>query len=208
MLKIWGRLNSINVQKVVWTAVELGIPFRRMDAGMQHGVVDTPDYLAKNPNGQIPCIEDEWFVLWESNAIVRYLAAKHAARHQSLYPAEANERALADQWMDWQQTALNPAMGPAFVGIVRTHPGKRDQAAIDASIAAFETKLAILDAHLANSAYLLGEAFTMADIVVGVTAHRWFNIAAKRQPRPAVERWYAKISARPASAQALMRPVT
>ncbi|WP_342361977.1 glutathione S-transferase family protein [Terrarubrum flagellatum] len=208
MLKIWGRLNSINVQKVVWAAAELGLPFERIDAGMQFGVVDTPEYLAKNPNGLVPCVEDDGLVLWESNAIIRYLAAKHADRKPSLWPADPARRALADRWMDWQHTTLSPAINAAFVGLVRTPPEKRDQAAIDASIALYEQKSAILDAHLASHEWVGGDAFSMGDIPVGAVAHRWLNMPVTPQPRPHIERWYKAIRNRPAAGQALILPVT
>ena len=118
MLKIWGRLTSVNVQKVVWCADELGLEYERVEAGGKYGVVNTPDYRAMNPNGLVPVINDGGYVLWESNAIVRYLAGRHGAG--TLCPADARTRADADRWMDWQAVSLNPAIGPAFFQLVRT----------------------------------------------------------------------------------------
>src|SRR5262245_15362216 len=129
MLKIWGRKNSINVQKVMWAVGELGIHAERIDAGMAHGVVNDPWYATYNPNRLVPTIDDGGVVLWESNVIVRYLAAKHATG--GLMPADPAKRATAEMWMDWQQTAF-PGFGPLFLGLIRTEPEKRDMAAIRA----------------------------------------------------------------------------
>src|SRR5215203_5497868 len=134
MLTLWGRVNSINVQKVHWRLEELGLAYDRIEAGREFGVVDTPEYRRMNPNGLVPTIEDDGFVLWESNAIVRYLAAK---------------RADADRWMDWQATTFTPATGPAFHGLIRTASEQRDASAIAQSIAKAEPMAALLDAHLA-----------------------------------------------------------
>lgn len=208
MLTIWGRLNSINVQKVVWVAGELNLPFVRHDAGMQFGITKTPDYLAKNPNAVVPCIEDDGFVLWESNAITRYLAAKYGANNAGLWPADPAARALADRWMDWQTTTAYPAMHVAFHNLVRTAPDQRDAAATAASIDAFEDKMRIFDAHLSANAFAGGAQFTIGDIPIGTVVHRWMHMPVERKPRPHVERWYQAIYARPAAQAALMLPVT
>jgi len=203
---IWGRLNSLNVQKVVWAAEELGLGYERRDAGGPYGVVETPDYLAMNPMGQVPVIEDEGFVLWESNAILRYLAGKHDPG--GLWPADARTRADADRWMDWQSTEFYPALAPAFANLVRTPPESRDQGAIERSLERGERMAAILDAQLASRAYLAGETFTMGDIPAGCAAHRWLNLPAARQPRPHLQRWYEAIVRRPAAATVLTTPLT
>lgn len=208
MLRIWGRLSSINVQKVVWCANELGIAYERIDAGRQHGVVNTPQYLSKNPMGQIPLIEDDDFVLWESNPIVRYLCARHA--FGSLYPEPLQARADADRWMDWQTTELSRAMGPAFMQSVRAPAEERRQALIDDSVARTEPLMAILDTQLAGREFVCGAQFTMADIVLGCAAHRWFGLPADqvtRAARPAVEAWYARLLARPATRGVLTLPL-
>lgn len=205
MLTIWGRLSSINVQKVVWTARELGLAFERIDAGGRFGGVQTPAYLQRNPMGQIPVIDDDGFVLWESNAIVRYLCAKHA--HGTLYPAALPARADADRWMDWQATELSRAMGPAFLQLVRTPAEQRNAAAIAESLARTEPLLAILDAQLAGREFVCGERMTMADLVLGCAAHRWFGLPCAREPRPHVEAWYARLIARPAAAGVLTLPL-
>ena len=205
MLKIWGRLSSINVQKVVACANELRLRYERVDAGGKFGIVDTEPYHALNPNRLVPTIEDDGFVLWESNAIVRYLARKHGAG--TLWPEDARVNADADRWMDWQATAANPALFGAFWGLVRTEPAKRDQAAIDASIAKTETMMAILDARLAGRTWIAGDTFTMGDIPIACTAHRWFGLPCSRTPRPNVERWLERIHARAAFEGVLTLPI-
>lgn len=205
VLAIWGRITSVNVQKVVWTADELGLAYERRDAGGAFGVVATPEYRRMNPNGLVPVIEDDGFVLWESNAIVRYLAAKHAPGR--LWPDDLRRRADIDRWMDWQATEFTPAMRNAFLQLVRTPPEKRDAAAIEASRSASEKAAAVLEAHLAGRAFVAGDAFSPADIVLGCAAHRWLNLPLEREPRPGMQRWYASLRARPGAAQALATPV-
>jgi glutathione S-transferase len=206
-LRIWGRLSSVNVQKVVWCADELGLQYERIDAGGKFGRNDTPQYLAMNPNGLVPVIEDDGFVLYESNAIVRYLAAREG--NTALWPEELRARADVDRWMEWQSTGYTPAMGPAFMQLVRTAPDKRDAGAIESSRAKSEKHSAILDAHLASRRYVAGDRFTVADIVLGCAAHRWLNLPIDRIARPNLERWYADIAARPASRQVTtQKPLT
>ena len=194
MLKIWGRLTSVNVQKVVWCADELGLDYERTDAGGKFGVVNTPEYLAMNPNGLVPVIEDGDFVLWESNAIVRYLAAKHG--EGSLWPTDLQMRADADRWMDWQAVSFNPAIGPGFWQLIRTAPEKRDPAVIEAARESGEKKLALLDAHLATREFVAGSSFTMGDIPLGCSVDRWYKLPLPRESHPHVERWYAALRAR------------
>jgi glutathione S-transferase len=198
MLKIWGRLSSVNVQKVVWCADEIGLAYERIDAGGRFGVNDTPAYLAMNPNGLVPVIDDGGFVLYESNAIVRYLAGRDSP---ALWPTDLRARADADRWMEWQSTAFTPAMWAAFWQLVRTAPGGRDHAAVEASRAKSEKCAAILDAQLATRRFLTGDGFTAADIVVGCAAHRWLHLPLAREPRPHLERWYAELSSRPGARQ-------
>ena len=159
-----------------------------------------------NPNSLVPIIDDDGFVLWESNAIVRYLAAKHAPG--TLWPDDLRRRADVDRWMDWQATTFTPAMRDAFWQLVRTPAGKRDAAAIDASRIASEKAAAVLDAQLAGQAFVAGGSFSPADIVLGCAAHRWLNLPLAREPRPDMERWYASLKARPGAAQVLSTPVT
>jgi glutathione S-transferase len=197
MLKIWGRMSSINVKKVVWTAQELGLDFQRTEAGGLFGVVKTPEYMQMNPNSLVPLIEDEDYVLWESNVIVRYLAAKHAPGQ--IYPLELRERFDAERWMDWQQTTLNPASRPGFWQLVRTPPEQRNPAVIAESNAAVEALMFTLDMHLAHREFMVGDRFTVADIPLACEVHRWFGLPQPRQSRPHLERWYDSLRARQAS---------
>ncbi|MGL4729869.1 MAG: glutathione S-transferase family protein [Bosea sp. (in: a-proteobacteria)] len=203
---IWGRLNSVNVQKVVWAAGECGVAFERRDAGMHFGINSSADYKAKNPNGLIPLVEDGETIIWESHAIIRYLAAKYAAGR--LWAHDPAERSSADRWMDWTATVFNPAMNSAFHQTVRTPPEKRDEALIAASIAQTEAKLALLDAHLTGHEFLAGQHFTMAECALGPFIHRWLNMPVERQPHAHVSRWYETIRIRPAAVSALQLPVT
>jgi glutathione S-transferase len=201
MLKIWGRLSSVNVQKVVWCADELGLAFERVDAGGKFGLVNTPDYRRMNPNGLVPVIDDNGFILWESNAIVRYLAAKYGSG--LLWPSDASARASTDRWMDWQATSLNPAIGPAFIQLIRTAEDKRDMAVIETARHAAEQKLAVLDAQLASAAYVAGNEFTAADIVIGASVQRWYGLPLAREPHPHVERWHALLRQRPGATRVM-----
>ncbi|MBA4328455.1 MAG: glutathione S-transferase [Polaromonas sp.] len=197
MLKVWGRMSSINVKKVVWTAQELALDIQRTEAGGLFGVVKTPEYMALNPNSLVPVITDGDYVLWESNVIVRYLCAQHAMG--DMYPTDLRERFDAERWMDWQQTTLNPASRAGFWQLVRTPPEQRKEAVIAESNAAVEALMAVLDAHLAQRSFMVGERFTMADIPIACEIHRWFGLPQQRQSRPHIERWYDNMRARQAS---------
>ncbi|MBL8516026.1 MAG: glutathione S-transferase family protein [Betaproteobacteria bacterium] len=205
MLKIWGRMTSINVQKVAWCVDELGIPYERIDAGREFGHNDTPEYLAKNPNGLIPLIEDDGFALWESNAIVRYLAAKHGLG--TLCPSDAQERASADRWMDWQATTLNISIGACFVQLIRTLEAARDLKIVETNRPIAEKRLAMLDGVLAKSAYLNGDRFTMADIPAGLSVRRWQALPLEKTAHANVSRWLAALAKRPGARQAFAVPV-
>jgi glutathione S-transferase len=206
MLKIWGRLNSVNVQKVMLAVYELHLPHLHTNAGGQYGVNDTPAYLKMNPTGLVPTIDDDGFVLWESNAIVRYLLAKHDAG--TLWPADPQARAGADRWMDWSSLALMSPMTPAFVQLVRTPAARRDPQVVAQSVAATEKHLAVLEQELAKRWYLCGHAPTAADIAVAPLVHRWFALDVARQARPAVAAWYQRLMQRPAFSRFLTLPLT
>ena len=197
MLKIWGRLSSINVRKVVFAAQELGIPFERIDAGAAFGIVQTPEYLAKNPNGLVPLVEDDQVQLWESNVIVRYLCARHAP--DTLYPLALPQRFDAERWMDWQQTTLNPAGRVAFMQWIRTPSDRRDPDAIARSVAATEPLFALLDRHLSQRPFVAGDRLTMADLPLACEVHRWINLPQPRTPRSHLDRWYEGMQARTSS---------
>jgi len=207
MLKIWGRTNSINVQKVMWTVGELGLKPERVDAGMAHGVVNEPWYGAKNPNRLVPTIDDDGVVLWESNVIVRYLATKHAAG--TLMPADPAGRARAEMWMDWQQSTIMPgALTPLFLGLIRTSPDKRDAEALRKAAEATEAALRKMDAHLANQPYVLGNNLTVADIPVGVATYRWYALPVEHAELSNLRAWYDRLTKRPAFAQHVMLPLS
>jgi glutathione S-transferase len=197
MATIWGRLSSINVRKVVWAAQEVGLDFERIDAGGAFGGLDTPQFLALNPNQSIPVLQDGAVTLWESNTIVRYLCATYAPGR--LYPEPLPERFDAERWMDWQQTALNPAGRHGFLQQIRTPQAQRQTALIEQSRTATEALLAILNSHLSQQAYVGGAQFGMADIAVACEVHRWWGLPQPRQPHPHIERWYQHLLERPAS---------
>lgn len=206
MLTIWGRRNSINVQKVLWCCAELDLRYERIDAGLAFGVNDTPDYLARNPTGLVPTIDDDGFVLWESNTIVRYLANKHGLG--TLCPSQITDRFDVERWMDWQATQLWPAMRPVFFGLVRTPPEKRDQAAIEAAMNDTERALAILDRHLAARRFVGGDVLTMGDIPVGVSIHRWYALGVARTEFPNLAQWYGRLMERPGFSDTVSMPLS
>jgi len=188
MLTILGRKNSSNVQKVLWACDELQLDFQREDVGGPFGRNHAPDYLALNPNGLIPTLLDDGFVLWESHAIVRYLAAQHAPN--LLHPDAPQQVALADQWMDWCQTTVLPVIRPVFWGLVRTPAEQRDLQAIANARDELAGLLGILDKHLSGSAYVAGDSFTMGDIPLGVMVYRWYTMDIERETFPHLARWY------------------
>ena len=206
MLTIWGLTNSINVQKVLWGCAELGLAYERIDAGGAFGVSDTPEYRAMNPNGLVPTIDDDGFVLWESNVIVRYLAAKHGVG--TLYPADLRERAEADRWMDWQVTTLWAALRPVFFGYVRTPPEQRDGGALEAAERSSQEAVAILDRHLEKRAFVAGDRFTMGDIPAGISVYRWLALPIRRPEFPHVTRWYTALTERSGFETHVMQPLT
>jgi glutathione S-transferase len=199
MLKIWGRANSINVQKVLWCCAELGLPFERIDAGMKFGVNNTPEYKAMNPNGLIPTIDDDGFVLWESQAIVRYLARKHG--FGSLCPADPKTCADADRWMDWYATTPWPNLQPIFWNLVRTPPEQRNMTLVAELTKKVAAAMVTLEAQLAGRSYITGETFTMGDIPIGCAIMRWLNLPLTREPQPNIEAYYKRLQTRPAYRQ-------
>jgi glutathione S-transferase len=196
MIKIWGRNTSANVQKVMWAVDELGLPHERIDIGGPFGKNREAEYLAMNPNGLVPTLQEEdGFLLWESNSIVRYLAAKHRAA--VLEPVDPRARARAGSWMDWQLSVLAPAIFPAFWGLIRTPPEKRDHTAIEESKKRTTAAIGILDGELAKSAYVAGDVFSYGDIPAAVMANRYRQIVPERPAFENFERWFAAINARP-----------
>jgi len=203
MLTIWGRLNSHNVKKVAWFAEEIGLAHVRHDIGGAFGMTDA--YRALNPNGLIPTIEEDGLVLWESNTILRYLAARHAA--DRFWPADPALRAAGDKWMDWQFTFAD-AQRDAFVNLVRRAPDARDPAAIATSAAATARLMGIVEDALAPTGWLSGDTFGLGDIPLGVYAHTWLSLAIDRPDLPNVRAWYQRLTAMPAYAGTVMVPLT
>ena len=202
MVQIWGRKNSYNVQKVLWCCEELEIPYQRHDAGGRFGVTDQEQYLARNPTGLVPTIVDGDLTLWESNAIVRYLAALYGAG--SLWPENPAERALADKWMDYQLGTLFPAFQDALVGLIRTAPENRDPEKIEASVRATADVIDVLDAHLEDNDYVAGSSLTMGDIALGSLVYRWLELDIHRPDLPALQAWYERLAGRPAYRKTVM----
>jgi glutathione S-transferase len=205
MLRIWGRTSSINVQKVLWAADELGLDYERTDAGLQFGVVGEDWFAELNPNRRIPTIDDDGVVVWESNAILRYLATKHMDR--GLMPADLALRAEVDMWMDWQQTTVMPWLGPLFLGLIRTRPEDRDPEELAHAADEVAAALQVLDAHLAGRSHMVHERFTVADIPLGCVAYRWYALDVTHPEMPNLRRWYDALTTRPAFAARVMLPL-
>jgi len=196
MLKIWGRTNSLNVQKVMWTVGELAIAHERRDVGGRFGGLDRPDYLRMNPNAKIPTIDDDGAVVWESNAIVRYLAARYG--EDLLWERDPAARAKADQWMDWMQTTLAPDFYELFWASVRTPADRQKPQAIAEAGRRLRAHYAMVERQLADKPYLLGERLSMADIVIGATLYRYYEMPIERPGLAAIRGWYERLLARPA----------
>ncbi|WP_336868441.1 glutathione S-transferase [Sphingomonas sanguinis] len=203
MLTIWGRLNSHNVKKVVWLAEEMGLAYDRRDVGGAFGMDEA--YRTLNPNALIPTIEDDGFVLWESNAILRYLAGARGG--EAFYPVDARVRALADRWMDWNFTWAD-AIRPIFFQLVRTAPEARDAALLERSVARAASLSAILDDVLGRQEWLSGDAFGIGDIPVAAYANTWFQLPIERPSRPNLERWYAALRERAPFREVVMIPLS
>ena len=202
MLKLWGRNNSSNVKKVMWACAELGVPYERIDAGLHFGITTTDEFREKNPNGMIPVIDDDGFILWESNAILRYLCAKHPKT--PFWPVEPKIRASADRWMDWQCTTLGPPIGPAFMQLVRAPQEQWDMKMISANIPKAALAWTIADRQLGKTQWLTGDDFTVGDIPAAILAYTWFEmplakagLEQHRVPLANVDRWYAQLNAMP-----------
>ena len=205
MLKVWGRRSSFNVQKVMWLIGELGLEHRHIDAGGNFGGLDTPDFLAMNPHGRIPVIRDDDAIVWESHAILRYLAARHGAG--KFWSDDPLARARVDGWMDWSQTALQPDfLIGVFWGFFRTPEDKRNWPAIRAALARCARDFEKLDRLLEGRSFLLGDALTLAGITAGTSLYRYFELQIERPQLPQVERWYRRLQERPAFSEHVMIP--
>lgn len=205
-MKIWGRANSINVQKVLWAADECGVKYDREDVGLNFGGNDQPWYLKMNPNGVVPTIDDGGRIVWESNSCVRYLSARYAVG--SLWPQDPGERSEAERWMDWQLSTLSEDMRVTFWGLVRTPEDKRDKAAIAKSAVNLGKLWGRLDQWLEGKKYVAGQHFTMGDIPVGCMVYRWYALPLERPELRNVKAWYERLGTRPAYKQHVMVKMT
>jgi glutathione S-transferase len=196
VLRVWGRATSANVQKVMWAVTELGLTAERVDAGGAFGGLDTPAFAAMNPNRLVPVIDDGGFTLWESDAIVRHLATTYG--RGGIMPADAKDAARADQWMSFSAMGLYPdIISTLFHGLVRTPAAERNTAAIEAAARRAGERLAVLDAHLAGRAFVLGDTLTVADIPAGTLMYRYHTLPVARPSLPNVAAWYARLQERP-----------
>lgn len=196
MLRILGRASSINVRKVLWACAELEIPFERQDWGSGFKSTHEPEFLVLNPNAMVPVIQDDDFTLWESNAIIRYLANRYNGA--DLYPIQARARARVDQWIDWQASDLNKSWSYAFMSLVRHSPEHQDRQALAAACNEWSRNMAILNRQLESTgAYVSGEQFTLADIPIGLSVNRWFETPLAHPGLPAVNDYYERLSQRP-----------
>ncbi|WP_051332209.1 glutathione S-transferase family protein [Cucumibacter marinus] len=195
-ITLWGRKTSANVQKVLWTLAELDLDYVRVDIGGKFGGNDLPDYRAMNPNGLVPALRDGDLIMWESNAIVRYLAASYGKG--TLWPESPVERALVDQWADWSCSTFQPAWLNIFLNLVRVPAEKRDQAKVDACVAATVKAFEVMQTQLARTPYLAGDRLTYADIVAGAGLYRWETMEIDRPALPHIEAWHARLKERQA----------
>jgi glutathione S-transferase len=207
-IRIWGRSNSVNVQKVLWCLRELDLTYERIDAGMAFGRNHDPDYLAMNPNGRVPTLVDDDFVLWESNSIMRYLVLAYG-NGSPVYPEAPKHRAGVDRWLDWTLSTLQPVDRPVFWALVRTPVEKRDQVAIQKDADAEAIQWRIVENQLASRRFIEGDEFTLADIALGAYARRWFGVEGIRKPQlPHLERWFAQFAERPGFKQFVAPPMS
>jgi glutathione S-transferase len=205
MLKIWGRRNSFNVQKVMWLVAELELPHEHIPAGGKFRVVDSPDFLSMNPHGRVPVIDDEGKIVWESHTILRYLAARFGDGR--FWSQEAADRSDAERWMDWVQTSLQPAfLNDVFWAFYRTPETQRDWSVINRGIERCSKDFELLDHWLDGKAYMLGDRLSLADIAIGTTLYRYFNIEIERPNLPNVENWYGRLQERAAYRDQVMIP--
>jgi glutathione S-transferase len=206
MLKVWGRINSINVMKVLWVCEELSLPVEQINAGLQYGVVDTPEYAAMNPDRKIPVVDDDGFVLAESNTIIRYLAAKHG--RTDLLPADPRDRADVERWMDWASFSLAVPMVPLFRQLIRTPADRRDPAIIESSRHDTERCMRIIDERVAATGHMVGTGFSLADVPAAAFAHRWLGLPVERTALPALDAYYRRMLERPGFRRHVALPLT
>ena len=208
MLKIWGRANSVNVQKVLWCLAELDLAYERFDAGMAFGRNHEPDYLAMNPNARVPTLVDGDFVLWESNSVMRYLCLAYGA-NSPIYPKDPKRRAGVDRWLDWTLSTLQPVDRPVFWALVRTPVEERDMAAIQKDADAEAAQWQVVEAYLKTRRFITGDEFTLADIALGAYVRRWFGVEGITKPTFShLERWFSEICTRPGFVKFIAPPMS
>lgn len=206
MMTIWGRANSLNVQKVLWGLEEIGLAYERIDAGLQFGVNDTAAFKAMNPNGLVPVLKEDDFVLWESHAILRYLTVRHG--RGTLLPADGQVAALADQWMDWSGSIIWAHMRPVFQNLVRTPADQRNMQAVAEGCAGLAKSFLILDEHLKKQPFVAGDDFTIGDIPLALLMFRWVALVKERPDTPALDQWFKNVSGRAGFVKHCAAPLT
>ncbi|AYA40739.1 glutathione S-transferase family protein [Xenorhabdus nematophila] len=202
MLTVWGRKNSSNVKKVLWCLEELNVPYQQVDIGGKFGKLNEPGYLRMNPNAVIPCLQEGDFILWESNVIVRYIAAKFG--QNSLYPTDLQERASVEKWMDWVSCNMFPPIKQLMINVVRTPKDQQNPEIISQILSEIESLLKMVDNTLGNQPYLSGDKFGMADIALAPLVYPWLNVEVERPSLPNLERWYQLLTKRPAFQKIVM----
>lgn len=205
MLKIWGRVNSINVQKPLMILEEVQLPYERIDAGLHFGINNTPEYRAMNPNGVVPTIDDDGFILWESNTIARYLARKYGKG--KLWPEDLQAQANQDRWMDWQQTTMIAPVNAMFAPLIRG-VGDTSPEAIEKGRVRSGQVMGMLEAWLSGNEFISGDIFGVADCVLGPSIHRWYNLEIERPKLPNLERWFDALMQRPSAEKTIISPIT
>lgn len=204
MLKIWGRTNSLNVQKVLWLVGELGVEHQSIPAGGDYGGLDDPDFRAMNPHGMVPVIRDGEVTLWESHAILRYLAERFGGAR--FWPDLAT-RAAIEPWMDWEQTEFQPSFSNGlFWGYFRTPAEAHDGPAIRKAMERCAAQLTVLDTVLQTRPFLADDALTLADIPIGTCLYRYFEMGLATPRLAHVDAWYRRLCERPAYQEHIMQP--
>lgn len=203
-ITLWGRHSSCNVQKALWALEEVGVPYRSIQIGGKFGGLDDPEYRALNPHGKVPTLVDRDVVVWESDAIIRYVAARYGVG--TLWPEAPELRAVADQWMAWTAASLYPGWIALFWKLVRTPPARRDADAITRHLDATTKRIVMLDQYLKTNRYIAGNSFGIADIPIGMMLYRWFEMEITRPETPYVEAWYDRLRERPPYRTAICIP--
>ena len=207
MLKIWGRKNSLNVQKVLWCCAELDLPFERVDWAGEFGGNDDPTYRAMNPNGRVPTIQNGTDIVWESNSCIRYLC-NATPGGERLLPQDAYGRSKVERWMDWQLATLNPPVVTLHIGHIRTPPEKRNAAALETARKQAIEQLQVIDRQVAQQPYLAGDSLTLADIGNGIQTYRWFNYPIERPDLPHLKAWFDRLNERPGFQAHIVAPLS